>query len=106
MIAICPKVRDAKRILKHLDWALKEGYKPKEEKRDREGKPKRQLLVSATKEEGSREDSGPSKAEEGDPSGKSIPSVDKEESGIEPPETRARIRGKEKAQEGPSPPRS
>ncbi len=41
MIAICPKVR----ILKLLNPALKEGYTPKEEKRDREGKPKRHLWV-------------------------------------------------------------
>ncbi len=57
-IIICPKVRDAKRILKCLDQALKEGYKQKEEKKDREGKPKKHPLVSATKE-GSEEEEGP-----------------------------------------------
>jgi hypothetical protein len=50
-------------VLKCLDRALKERYKPKEEKKDKEGKPKRHLRVSATKE-GSEEDSGPSAAEE------------------------------------------
>ncbi len=68
LIATCPKVRYAKRILKHLDQALKEGYGPKEEKKDRGGKPKQHLTrVSATKE-GSEEDSDPSGAEEEDPS--------------------------------------
>jgi hypothetical protein len=50
MIALCPKVRYAKRILKHLNLALKEGYKPKGEGKDKEGKPKRHHLVSATKQ--------------------------------------------------------
>ncbi len=75
VIAICPQVRDAKRILKHLDQALKEGYKPKEERKGREGKPKRHLQVSATKERGG-EDSGSSEAEEEDLSEESRPSVD------------------------------
>ncbi len=35
-----------------LDQALKGGYKPKGEKKDKEGKPKTYLWVSATKEEG------------------------------------------------------
>ncbi len=43
LIATCPKVRHAKRILKCLDRALKEGYKPLEEKKDKGGKPKRQI---------------------------------------------------------------
>ncbi len=38
MIATCPKVRYAKRVLKCLDQALKEGYTPKGEKKDKEGK--------------------------------------------------------------------
>jgi hypothetical protein len=50
LIATCPKVCYAKRVLKHLDQALKEGYKPKGEKKDKEGKPKRHLRVSATKQ--------------------------------------------------------
>jgi hypothetical protein len=37
LIATCPKVRYAKRILKRLDLALKEA---KEEKKDKGGKPK------------------------------------------------------------------
>ncbi len=41
MIATCPKVRYAKRILKLLDQALKEGCKPKGERKDKEGKPKK-----------------------------------------------------------------
>ena len=36
MIATCPKVRYAKRVLKHLDQSLKEGYKPTGEKKDKE----------------------------------------------------------------------
>ncbi len=48
-----PQGQDAKRVFKLLDLALKEGYRPKEEKKGREGKPKRHLRVSATKEEGS-----------------------------------------------------
>ncbi len=64
LIATCPKVRYAKRVLKLLNLALKEGYKPTGEKQDKEGKPKRHLWASATKVEGSEEDSGPSEAEE------------------------------------------
>jgi hypothetical protein len=45
-----PKVRYAKRILKCLDQALKGGYKPKEERKDKGGKPKWHLRVLATKE--------------------------------------------------------
>ncbi len=52
MIAICSKVRYAERALNHLNRALP----VKEEK----GKPKRHLQVSATNQEGSKEDSGPS----------------------------------------------
>ncbi len=66
LIATCPKVRYAKRVLKHLDRALKEGYKPKGERKDKEGKLQ-------------REDSGPSKAEEEDPSEGSSPSEDEGE---------------------------
>ncbi len=79
LIAICPKVRYAKRILKCLE-ALKEGYKPKGERKDKEGKPKRHLLVSATKE-----DSGLSEAEEEDLSEGSSSSEDKGESGNDSP---------------------
>jgi hypothetical protein len=43
LIAACPKVRYAKRILKRLDRALKGGYTPKGEKKGQEGKPKRHL---------------------------------------------------------------
>ncbi len=78
LIAICPKVRYAKRILKRLDRALKEGYKPKGDKKDKEGKPKKHLWYSATKE-GSKEDLGPSGAEEEDPSEESSPSEDQGE---------------------------
>ena len=42
---------------------MKKEYKPKGEGKDKEGKPKRYLRVSATKE-GSEEDSDPSEAEE------------------------------------------
>ncbi len=61
LIALCPTVRYSKRVLKHLDQALKEGYKPKGEGKDKQGKPKRHLWVCATKEE-SEEDSDPSEA--------------------------------------------
>lgn len=84
LIATCPKVRYAKRILKRLDRALKEGYRPKEEKKDKGGKPKRHLRVSATKE-GSEEDSDPSEAEEEDPSEGSSSGEDKGESGNDSP---------------------
>ncbi len=43
---------------------VKEGYRQE----GKEGKPKRHLRVSATKQEGSEEDLGPSEAEEEDPS--------------------------------------
>ncbi len=49
MIAICPKNWYAKQVLKNLDQALKEGYKP--------GGEKRHLRVSASKKKGSEEDS-------------------------------------------------
>ncbi len=55
--------------------SLKEGYKPKGERKDKEGKPKRLLLASAT-QEGSEEDLGPSEAEEEDLSEGSSPSED------------------------------
>ena len=86
LIAACPKVRYAKRILKRLDRAVKEGYKPKGAQKDKEGKPKKHLRFSATKE-GSEEDSGPSGAEEDeeDPSEESSPSEDQEESGNDSP---------------------
>jgi hypothetical protein len=86
LIAACPKVRYAKRILKRLDRAVKEGHKPKGAQKDKEGKPKKQLRFSATKE-GSEEGSGPSEAEEEeeDPSEESSPSEDQEESGNDSP---------------------
>ncbi len=85
MIAICPKVRYAKRILKLLDLALKEGYKPKGGKTDKEGQPKKHLWFSATKEE-SEEDSGPTEGEEEEPSEQSSPSEeDQGESGNDSP---------------------
>jgi len=84
LIATCPKVRYAKRVLKRLDRALKEGYRPKEDKKDKGGKPKRHLRVSATKE-GSGEDSDPSEAEEEDPSEGSSSGEDQGESGNDSP---------------------
>ena len=84
MIATCPKVRYAKRVLKRLDRALKEGYRPKEDKKDKGGKPKRHLRVSATKE-GSGEDSDPSEAEDEDPSEGSSSGEDHGESGNDSP---------------------
>jgi hypothetical protein len=85
LIATCPKVRYAKRILKRLDRALKGGYTPKGEKKGQEGKPKRHLRLSASKEE-SEEDSGPTEGEEEEPSEDSSPSEeDQDESGNDSP---------------------
>jgi hypothetical protein len=78
LIATCPKVLYAKLILKHLNQALKEGYKQKGAKKDQEGKPKKHLWFSAIKE-GSKKDSGPSEAEEEDPSKESNPSEEQGE---------------------------
>ncbi len=61
-----------------------QGYKPKGERKDKEGKPKRHLWVSASKE-GSDEDSGPSEAGEEDLSEGSSSSEDKGESGKDSP---------------------
>ena len=65
---------------------MKEGDKPKGAQKDKEGKPKKQLRFSATKEV-SEEDSGPSGAaeEEEDLSEESSPSEDQEESGNDSP---------------------
>ena len=64
---------------------MKEGYKPKGAQKDQEGKPKKHLWFSATKE-GSEEDSGPSEEEEEeDPSEESSPSEDQGESGNDSP---------------------
>ena len=86
LIATCPKVRSAKRILKCLDQVLKEVYKQREERKDKGGKPKRHLRVSATKE-GSEEDSDPLEAEEEDPSEGSGSGEDQGESGNDFPES-------------------
>ncbi len=39
LIAQCPKVRHAKRVLKHLNQGVKEGYQPRGEKKGTAGKP-------------------------------------------------------------------